>query len=92
MRGPLLFPALAGQTIVALRVCEPWVAALPPTAGPACLFGAIVLQCNQHALLCHAPVRYLANPQGSKIGLHGGGVAELPFRANRCEVDELKHW
>ena len=92
MRGPLLFPALAGQTVVALRVCEPWVAALPPTAGPACLFGAIVLQCNQHALLCHAPVRYLVNPQGSKIGLHGGGVAELPYRASLCEVDELEHW
>ncbi|MEY2861480.1 MAG: hypothetical protein RL392_1938 [Pseudomonadota bacterium] len=72
MRGPLLFPALGGQTVVALRVCEPWVAALPPTAGSALLFGAIVLQCNQHALLCHAPVRYLANLQGSKIGLHSG--------------------
>ena len=92
MRGPFLFPALEGQAVAALRVCEPWVAALPPTVGPANLFGAIVLQCNQHALLCHAPVRYMANPQGSKIGLHGGGVAELPFRASLCEVDELEHW
>ena len=56
------------------------------------MFGAIVLQFNQHALPCHAPLRYLAKPQGSKIGLHGGGVAELPFRASLCDVDELEHW
>ena len=92
MRGPFLFPALAGQTVVALRVCEPWAAALSPTADPVPLFGAIVLQYNQHALLCHAPVRYLGNPQGSKIGLHGGGTAELPFRASLCEVDDLEYW
>ena len=90
MRGPFLFPSLAGQTVVAFRVCEPWVAA--PTAGPTPLFGAIALQCNRHALLCHSPVRYLGYPQGSKIGLHGGGVAELSFRASLCEVDELEHW
>ena len=92
MRGPYLFPALAGQTVVALRVCEPWVTALPPTVGPASLFGAIVLQCNQHALLCHAPLRYMADPKGSKFGLYGGGFAELLFRASLCEVDELEHW
>ena len=92
MRGPFLFPALAGQTVVALRVCEPWVAALPPTAGPAPLFGAIGLQCDRHALLCYAPVRYLGNPQGSRIGLHGGGTAELSFRVSLCAVDELEHW
>lgn len=92
MRGPYLFPALAGQTVMAFRVCEPWVASLPPTAGPAPLFGAVALQCSQHALLCHSPVRYLGNPQGSKIGLHGGGTAELPFRVGLCAVDELEHW
>lgn len=92
MRGPFLFHALAGQTTVALRVCEPWVAALPPTEGPAPLFGAIVLQCNRYALLCHSHVRYLGNPQGSMIGLYGGGTAELPFRASLCEVDDLEYW
>lgn len=92
MRGPYLFPALAGQTVVALRVCEPWVTALPPTVGPASLFGAIVLQCNQHALLCHASLRYMADTKGSKFGLYDGGFAELPFRASLCEVDDLEHW
>ncbi|MBK1683215.1 hypothetical protein [Rhodoferax fermentans] len=92
MRGPFLFPALAGQTVVAFRVCEPWAAALPPTEDPAPLFGAIVLGCNRHALLCHSPVRHLGNPQGSKIGLHGGGTAELPFRASLCEAEDLEYW
>ena len=32
-------------------------------------------------------MRYLANPQGSKISLHGGGVAELPFRAPAVILD-----
>ena len=92
MRGPFLFPALAGQAVVTVRVCEPWGGALPPTDGPASLFGAIILQCGRHSLLCYSPVRYLSNPQGSRIGLHGGEVAALPFRASLCEVDDLEHW
>lgn len=88
MRGPYLFPALQGQTVTALRVCDP---SAPPAARPTQL-GAIALQCERHALLCYCPVRYVLYPHGSTFGCFGGAMAFLPFRANLCEVEELDDW
>lgn len=88
MRGPYLFPALQGQTVTALRVCDP---AANPSAKPT-HFGAIALQCERHALLCYCPVRYLLYPHGSTFGRFDGATAVLPFRANLCEVEELEDW
>ncbi|TFI46149.1 hypothetical protein E4O93_19380 [Diaphorobacter sp. DS2] len=88
MRGPHLFPALQGQTVTALRVCDP---SAPPAARPT-QFGAIALQCERHALLCYCPMRYLPYPHGSTFGCFCGAMAFLPFRANLCEVEELEDW
>ncbi len=88
MRGPYLFPALQGQTVTALRVCDP---AANPSAKPT-HFGAIVLQCERHALLCYCPVRYLLYPHGSSFGQWGDTTAALPFRAILCEVEDLEDW
>ena len=88
MRGPYLFPALRGQTVTALRVCDP---SANPSAKPT-HFGAIALQCERHALLCYCPVRYLLYPHGSKFGRCGGKLAVLPFRVSLCEVGDLEDW
>ena len=88
MRGPYLFPALQGQRVTALRVCD--LATLP--SRKAVHFGAIALQCERHALLCYCPVRYLLYPHGSAFGRFGGAQAILPFRASLCEVGELEDW
>ena len=88
MRGPYLFPTLRGQTVTALRVCDP---SANPSAKPT-HFGAIALQCERHALLCYCPVRYLLYPHGSTFGRFDGATAVLPFRANLCEVEELEDW
>lgn len=88
MRGPYLFPALRGQKVTALRVCD---AAAVASAGST-PFGAIALQCERHALLCYCPVRYLLYPHGSTFGRWGGTTAALPFRATLCEVEDLEDW
>ena len=88
MRGPYLFPALQGQRVTALRVCDSGVAS---SARPM-HFGAIALQCERHALLCYCPVRYLLYPHGSAFGLFDGAQAILPFRASLCDVGDLKDW
>ena len=88
MRGPYLFPALRGQAVMAVRVCDP---SAPPSAGPMC-FGAIALQCERHALLCYCPVRYLLFPHGSVFGRFGRERAILPFRACLSEVGDLEDW
>ena len=93
MRGPYLFPALQGQTVKALRVCDP-----APDCSPIqrqqglAHFGAVALECERHALLCYCPVRYLLYPHGSTFGCFGGKQVALPFRASVCEVFELEDW
>ena len=93
MRGPYLFPALQGQTVKALRICD------PAPDGPLIRkqqghahFGAVALECERHALLCYCPVRYLLYPHGSVFGCFEGKQAALPFRASVCGVCELEDW
>ena len=93
MRGPYLFPVLRGQTVKALRICDPAAtcAQIQSQSG-ATRFGAVALECEDHALLCYCPVRYLLSPHGSVFGCFGGAQAALPFRASVCEVLELEDW
>lgn len=93
MRGPYLFPELQGQTVKALRICDPAPdgSKVQKQPGPA-HFGAIALVCERHALLCYCPMRYLLYPHGSVFGCFGGAQAALPFRASVCEVFELEDW
>ena len=93
MRGPYLFPMLQGQTVKALRICDSASSNLQIRKQPGhAHFGAVVLECERHALLCYCPVRYLLYPHGSTFGRHGGTQAALPFRASVCEVFELEDW
>ena len=93
MRGPYLFPALQGQTVKALRICDPTPADSLTRKQPGhAHFGAVALECERHALLCYCPVRYLLYPHGSTFGRHGGTQAALPFRASVCEVCDLEDW
>ena len=93
MRGPYLFPVLRGQTVKALRICD------PAETGSQILsqsgvthFGAVALECESHALLCYCPVRYLLYPHGSVFGCYRGAQAALPFRATMCESGDLEDW
>ena len=93
MRGPYLFPALQGQKVKALRICDPAPdGSLVRKQLGLTHFGAVALECERHALLCYCPVRYLLYPHGSTFGRHGGTQATLPFRASVCEVFELEDW
>ena len=93
MRGPYLFPMLQGQTVKALRICDPASKGMliRKQSGHA-HFGAVALECERHALLCYCPMRYLLYPHGSVFGCFGGAQAALPFRASVCEVCELEDW
>jgi hypothetical protein len=93
MRGPYLFPALQGQTVKALRICDPAPdGSLIRKQLENAHFGAVALECERHALLCYCPVRYLLYPHGSTFGCFGDRQAALPFRASVCEVFELENW
>ena len=93
MRGPYLFPMLQGQTVKALRICDPASNDLLIRKKPGhAHFGAVALECERHALLCYCPMRYLLYPHGSVFGCFGGAQAALPFRASVCEVCELEDW
>ena len=93
MRGPYLFPMLQGQTVKALRICDPASNGLliRKQSGHA-HFGAVALECERHALMCYCPLRYLLYPHGSVFGCFGGAQAELQFRASVCEVCDLEDW
>lgn len=93
MRGPYLFPVLQGQTVKALRICDPVSDGPPNLQQPKHVrFGAVALVCERHALLCYCPMRYMLYPHGSVFGCFGGVQAALPFRAHVCEVMELEDW
>ena len=93
MRGPYLFPMLQGQTVKALRICDPASNGLliRKQSGHA-HFGAVALECERHALMSYCPLRYLLYPHGSVFGCFGGAQAELQFRASVCEVCDLEDW
>ena len=93
MRGPYLFPMLQGQTVKALRICDPASKGMliRKQSGHA-HFGAVALECERHALLCYCPMRYLLHPHGSVFGCFGGAQAELQFRASVCEACDLEDW
>ena len=93
MRGPYLFPMLQGQTVKALRICDPASNGLliRKQSGHA-HFGAVALECERHALMCYCPLRYLLYPHGSVFGCFGGAQAALPFRATVCEACDLEDW
>ena len=93
MRGPYLFPMLQGQTVKALRICDPASNGLliRKQSGHA-HFGAVALECERHALMCYCPLRYLLYPHGSVFGCFGGTQAALPFRASVCEACDLEDW
>ena len=93
MRGPYLFSVLRGQTVKALRICDPTSngSQIQSQSG-ATHFGAVALECENHALFCYCPVRYLLSPHGSVFGCFGGAQAALPFRASVFEVLELEDW
>lgn len=93
MRGPYLFPMLQGQTVKALRICDPASNGLliRKQSGHA-HFGAVALECERHALMCYCPLRYLLYPHGSVFGCFGGAQAALPFRASVCEACDLEDW
>ena len=81
MRGPYLFPMLQGQTVKALRICDPASNDLLIRKQPGhAHFGAVALECERHALMCYCPLRYLLYPHGSVFGCFGGTQAALPFR------------
>ena len=93
MRGPYLFPTLQGQTVKALRICDPASNDLLIRKQPGhAHFGAVALECERHALLCYCPMRYLLYPHGSVFGCFGGTHAALHFRASVCEVCDLEDW
>lgn len=92
MRGPYLFPALQGQRVKALRICDPAPDGSSNQQPRPAHFGAVALACERHALLCYCPVRYLLYPHGSVFGCFGGAQAALPFRASLCEVMDLEDW
>lgn len=93
MRGPYLFPVLRGQTVKALRICDPAANGSQIQSQPGTTrFGAVILECEDHALLCYCPVRYLLYPHGSVFGCFGGARAVLPFRATMCESGEQEVW
>ena len=93
MRGPYLFPALQGQTVKALRICDPAPdSTLFQKQQGSTHFGAVAMECERHALLCYCPVRYLLYPHGSTFGCFGGKQAALPFRASVCEILDLEDW
>ena len=93
MRGPYLFPMLQGQTVKALRICDPASNDLLIRKQPGhAHFGAVALECERHALLCYCPMRYLLYPHGSLFGCFGGTHAALHFRASVCEVCDLEDW
>ena len=93
MRGPYLFPVLRGQTVKALRICDAAANGSQIRSQPGAMhFGAVALVCENHALLCYCPVRYMLYPHGSVFGCFGGAQAALPFRASVCEVCELEDW
>lgn len=93
MRGPYLFPVLRGQTVRALRICDPAAnGSQIQLQAEARHFGAVALVCECHALLCYCPVRYLLYPHGSVFGCFGGAQAALPFRVSVCEASELEDW
>ena len=93
MRGPYLFPMLQGQTVKALRICDPASNGMliRKQSGHA-HFGAVALECERHALMCYCPLRYLLYPHGSVFGCFGGAQAALPFRATVCEACDLEDW
>ena len=93
MRGPYLFPMLQGQTVKALRICDPASNGLliRKQSGHT-HFGAVALECERHALMCYCPLRYLLYPHGSVFGCFGGAQAALPFRATVCEACDLEDW
>ena len=93
MRGPYLFPMLQGQTVKALRICDPASKGMliRKQSGHA-HFGAVALECERHALMCYCPLRYLLYPHGSVFGCFGGTQAALPFRASVCEACDLEDW
>jgi len=93
MRGPYLFPVLRGQTVRALRICDPAENGSQIQLQPeAKNFGAVALVCERHALLCYCSVRYLLYPHGSVFGCFGGTQAALPFRVSVCEISDLEEW
>lgn len=93
MRGPYLFPMLQGQTVKALRICDPASNNLQIRKQPGhAHFGAVALEREHHALLCYCPTRYLLHPHGSVFGCFGGTQAVLPFRASVCEACDLEDW
>ena len=93
MRGPYLFPMLQGQTVKALRICDPASNGMliRKQSGHA-HFGAVALECERHALMCYCPLRYLLYPHGSVFGCFGGAQAALSFRATVCEACDLEDW
>ena len=93
MRGPYLFPMLQGQTVKALRICDPASNHLliRKQSGHA-HFGAVALECERHALMSYCLLRYLLYPHGSVFGCFGGAQAALPFRASVCEACDLEDW
>ena len=93
MRGPYLFPMLQGQTVKALRICDPASNGLliRKQSGHA-HFGAVALECERHALMSYCLLRYLLYPHGSVFGCFGGAQAALPFRASVCEACDLEDW
>ena len=93
MRGPYLFPMLQGQTVKALRICDPASNGLliRKQSGHA-HFGAVALECERHALMSYCLLRYLLYPHSSVFGCFGGAQAALPFRASVCEACDLEDW
>ncbi|MFN4036677.1 hypothetical protein, partial [Comamonas aquatica] len=84
---------LQGQTVKALRICDPASNDLLIRKQPGhAHFGAVALECERHALLCYCPMRYLLYPHGSVFGCFGGTHAALHFRASVCEVCDLEDW
>ena len=84
---------LQGQTVKALRICDPASNDLLIRKQPGhAHFGAVALECERHALLCYCPMRYLLYPHGSVFGCYRGAQAALPFRATMCESGDLEDW
>ncbi len=77
-----------GKLLTAIKVFEPWRGENPDPDIP--LFGALVIEFEDIAVLFKSPLRYCRSTQGSQITLTDGRRVDLGFRVDCGDPEEIE--
>lgn len=92
LQGGALFNRLVGKRLTRLSVYEPWkeIGAQMDLYPP--LFGAVMLEFEDVALLCKSPLRFSRKDQSSMMFDDDGRQRSLGFHLTLCSLDEARYF